>query len=105
MLLAPTVNLHRTPIGGRNFECMSEDPYLTACIAVGYVRGLQAERGAACIKHFVCNDQEFERFSMDSEFSGGVFSFSDGCSLLLLLKASYRNVLFAKSTSSLSVSR
>ena len=43
VLLAPTVNLHRTPIGGRNFECMSEDPYLTARTAVAYVRGLQAE--------------------------------------------------------------
>ena len=44
VLLAPTVNLHRTPIGGRNFECMSEDPYLTARIAVAYVAGL-AVRG------------------------------------------------------------
>ena len=44
VLLAPTVNLHRTPIGGRNFECMSEDPYLTARIAVAYVHGL-AVRG------------------------------------------------------------
>ena len=61
MLLAPTVNLHRTPIGGRNFECMSEDPYLTARTAVAYVRGLQAEGVAACIKHFVGNDTEFER--------------------------------------------
>ena len=41
VLLAPTVNLHRTPVGGRNFECMSEDPYLTARIAVAYVRGVQ----------------------------------------------------------------
>ncbi|MGZ7011428.1 MAG: glycoside hydrolase family 3 N-terminal domain-containing protein, partial [Ilumatobacteraceae bacterium] len=43
VLLAPTVNLHRTPIGGRNFESMSEDPYLTARIAVAYVQGLQSE--------------------------------------------------------------
>ncbi|HBA95151.1 MAG TPA: hypothetical protein DCZ35_04880, partial [Acidimicrobiaceae bacterium] len=42
VLLAPTVNLHRTPLGGRNFECMSEDPYLTGRIAVGYIRGVQA---------------------------------------------------------------
>src|SRR5215210_6216286 len=53
VLLAPTVNLHRTPIGGRNFECMSEDPTLTAHIAVAYVRGLQSERVAGCIKHFI----------------------------------------------------
>ena len=66
VLLAPTVNLHRTPIGGRNFECMSEDPYLTAQTAVAYVRGLQSEGVAACIKHFIGNDTEFERNSIDS---------------------------------------
>ena len=66
VLLAPTVNLHRTPIGGRNFECMSEDPYLTARTAVGYVRGLQAEGVAACIKHFIGNDTEYERNTIDS---------------------------------------
>ena len=67
VLLAPTVNLHRTPTGGRNFECMSEDPYLTSRIAVAYVRGLQSEGVAACIKHFVGNDTEFERMSIDSQ--------------------------------------
>jgi len=66
VLLAPTVNLHRTPIGGRNFECMSEDPYLTARTAVAYVRGLESEGVAACIKHFIGNDTEFERNSIDS---------------------------------------
>ena len=67
VVLAPTVNLHRTPIGGRNFECFSEDPVLTAEIAVAYVRGLQRERVAACIKHFVGNDTEFERMTISSE--------------------------------------
>lgn len=67
VLLAPTVNLHRTPVGGRNFECMSEDPYLTARTAVAYVRGLQSEGVASCIKHFVGNDTEFERNSIDSQ--------------------------------------
>jgi beta-glucosidase len=66
VLLAPTVNLHRTPVGGRNFECMSEDPVLTAQIAVAYVRGLQREGVASCIKHFVGNDTEFERMTIDS---------------------------------------
>jgi beta-glucosidase len=66
VLLAPTVNLHRTPVGGRNFECLSEDPYLTAEIAVAYVTGLQAEGVASCIKHFVGNDTEFERNTIDS---------------------------------------
>jgi len=67
VLLAPTVNLHRTPIGGRNFECMSEDPTLTAHIAVGYVRGVQSEGVAACIKHFIANDTEFERMTISSD--------------------------------------
>jgi beta-glucosidase len=67
VLLAPTVNLHRTPVGGRNFECMSEDPFLTARIAVGYVRGVQRHGVAACIKHFVANDTEFERMTISSE--------------------------------------
>ena len=66
VLLAPTVNLHRTPVGGRNFECMSEDPVLTAQTAVAYVRGVQSEGVASCIKHFVGNDTEFERMSIDS---------------------------------------
>ena len=66
VLLAPTVNLHRTPIGGRNFECMSEDPYLTAQTAVAYVTGVQSEGVASCIKHYVGNDTEFERNSIDS---------------------------------------
>ena len=67
MVLAPTVNLHRTPIGGRNFECFSEDTLLTARIANAYVRGVQATRVACCIKHFVANDTEFERHTISSE--------------------------------------
>ena len=67
VLLAPTVNLHRTPVGGRNFECMSEDPVLTAQIAVGYIRGVQQHHVACCIKHFVGNDTEFERHTISSE--------------------------------------
>ena len=46
VLLAPTVNLHRTPIGGRNFECLSEDPVLTAALAVAYVRGRAVARAS-----------------------------------------------------------
>ena len=67
VLLAPTVNLHRTPIGGRNFECFSEDPLLTAELAVAYIEGVQSEGVAACVKHFVGNDTEFERMSISSE--------------------------------------
>jgi beta-glucosidase len=67
VVLAPTVNLHRTPIGGRNFECFSEDPVLTAELAVAYIEGLQGEGVAACVKHFVGNDTEFERMTISSE--------------------------------------
>jgi beta-glucosidase len=67
VLLAPTVNLHRTPVGGRNFECFSEDPRHTAAIAVAYVEGVQSEHVACCIKHFVGNDSEFARFVVSSE--------------------------------------
>jgi beta-glucosidase len=67
ILLAPTVNIHRTPIAGRNFECFSEDPYLSGMMASAYIKGLQDKGVGACIKHFVANDQEFERHSMSSE--------------------------------------
>lgn len=67
MLLAPTVNIHRHPLAGRNFECYSEDPILTARVAVAYVEGLQGEGVGACIKHFVANDSEHERHTISSE--------------------------------------
>jgi beta-glucosidase len=67
ILLGPTVNVHRSPLAGRNFECYSEDPYLTARLAAAYIRGLQMEGVSACIKPFVCNDSEFERHSMSSD--------------------------------------
>jgi beta-glucosidase len=66
VLLAPTVNLHRTPYGGRHFECFSEDPELTSVIGTAYVEGLQAEGVAATVKHFVANDSETDRFSVNA---------------------------------------
>ena len=66
VLLAPTVNLHRSPYGGRHFECFSEDPLLTARIGVAYVRGVQAGGVAATVKHFVANDSETQRFTLDA---------------------------------------
>ncbi len=66
VLLAPTVNLHRSPLYGRNFECFSEDPLLTARLAVAYVRGVQSQKIACVIKHFVANDAEFERMTINS---------------------------------------
>ena len=66
VLLAPTVNLHRSPLGGRHFECFSEDPLLTARIAIAYVHGLQRAGVGATVKHFVANDSETERFTLDA---------------------------------------
>jgi beta-glucosidase len=67
ILLAPTVNLHRTPLAGRNFECFSEDPELTAVLAIAYIRGVQEGGVGTSLKHFVCNDSEFERHTISSE--------------------------------------
>ena len=69
VLLAPTVNLHRTPLAGRNFECFSEDPHLTAELAAAYIDGVQSSGVSACVKHFVANDQEWERHSISAEVS------------------------------------
>lgn len=65
VLLGPTVNIPRVPVAGRNFECFSEDPILSGILAASYIEGLQSEGVAACIKHFVCNDQEHERHTID----------------------------------------
>ena len=67
MLLAPTVNIHRTPLNGRNFECYAEDPYLSARLAVAAITGLQAGGVGATVKHFVCNDSEYQRNSISSD--------------------------------------
>src|SRR6202034_2284977 len=67
VLLGPTVCIPRTPLAGRTFESFSEDPLLTARIAVAYVRGVQRHGVACCIKHFACNDQEHERMTISAE--------------------------------------
>ena len=66
VLLAPTVNLHRSPLFGRHFECYSEDPLLSGLLAAAFIRGVQAHGVATTVKHFVGNDAEFERMTIDS---------------------------------------
>ncbi|KAH7006785.1 beta-glucosidase-like protein [Ilyonectria destructans] len=65
-LLAPTINICRSPLGGRAFESFSEDPTLSGIIAAEYVKALQDEGISAAIKHFLANDQEHERMGQDS---------------------------------------
>ncbi|MFG2768993.1 glycoside hydrolase family 3 protein [Streptomyces sp. NPDC048350] len=67
VLLAPTVNLHRSPLGGRHFEAYSEDPYLTGAIGTGYVQGVQDGGVGTTVKHFVANDAETDRFTVDNK--------------------------------------
>lgn len=67
MLLAPTVNLHRSPLGGRTFESFSEDPLLTGVLAASYIRGVQSCGVAATVKHFVGNEEERDRYTSDSD--------------------------------------
>src|ERR1700677_3322100 len=67
VLLAPTVNLHRHPLWGRNFEAFSEDPVLTGKLGVAYIRGVQSQDVAATVKHLVCNETEFERHTSSSD--------------------------------------
>ncbi len=67
VILGPCVNIHRTPLGGRNFESFTEDPHLAARIAVAYVKGVQSQKVGTSTKHLACNNQEWERITISSE--------------------------------------
>lgn len=65
ILLGPGVNIYRTPLNGRNFEYMGEDPYLAAEMVVPYIHGVQQNGVAACVKHFALNNQEINRHTLN----------------------------------------
>lgn len=65
IMLGPAINIQRLPVGGRSYEYLSEDPFLSARLAVGYVNGMQDAGTAACIKHFALNNQETNRGSVN----------------------------------------
>jgi beta-glucosidase len=67
VVLAPTININRTPLWGRNFETYSEDPYLAGELAIDYVRGLQGEGIGASLKHYAANNQEHRRMDVSVE--------------------------------------
>src|SRR6476646_10072625 len=72
VILGPTINIVRTPLNGRGFECFSEDPLLTSRIAVAYVKGVQSEGVGATAKHYVANDSETERRTYDARVTESV---------------------------------
>jgi beta-glucosidase len=67
VLLGPCVNIHRSPLGGRNFESFSEDPCLSSRLTVAYITGVQSRRVGVSVKHFALNNSEFERMTISSE--------------------------------------
>lgn len=66
VLLRPGVNMKRSPLGGRNFEYYSEDPVLAASLGANFINGVQSQHVAANLKHFVCNNQEYERMTTNA---------------------------------------
>jgi beta-glucosidase len=69
VILGPGINIMRTPVNGRNFEYLSEDPYLVSRMVVGYIKGVQDQEISACVKHYAANNQEVDRNSVNVEMS------------------------------------
>ena len=67
VVLGPGVNMKRSPLGGRNFEYFSEDPYLAGELAVNFINGVQSKGVGTSLKHYAANNQEFQRFSISAE--------------------------------------
>jgi beta-glucosidase len=67
VLLGPCVNIHRSPLGGRNFESYSEDPYLSSQMTVAIIKGIQSKKVSACVKHFALNNSEYQRMTISSD--------------------------------------
>jgi beta-glucosidase-like glycosyl hydrolase len=70
VLLAPTMNLSRSPLGGRNFEGYGEDPYLVGAMSTAMIQGIQSRGVGACMKHFILNDTETRRFNVNQIVDG-----------------------------------
>jgi beta-glucosidase len=113
VLLGPTVNIIRTPLSGRGFECFSEDPLLTTRIAVAYVRGVQAAGVGATAKHYVANDSETDRRTYDARIAEGVlrelylppFEACVGEADVFLVMAAYNSVNGASMTANAALLR
>lgn len=69
VILGPGINILRTPLNGRNFEYLGEDPYLVSKMVVGYIKGVQDQNVAACVKHYLANNQEIDRNTVSVEMS------------------------------------
>jgi beta-glucosidase len=69
VILGPGINIIRSPLNGRNFEYLSEDPYLISQMAVGYIKGVQDQGISACVKHFAANNEEVDRGTVDVQMS------------------------------------